>query len=85
MAIPSEELAALATPGPLTGKTYVLTGTFESLSREQAVAALEGLGAKVAGSVKNLSDRAHRGADQRERVCRSGQRTDAVGLNEGGA
>jgi DNA ligase (NAD+) len=38
-------------PGPLTGKTYVITGTLEAMSREEATAALEGLGAKVAGSV----------------------------------
>ncbi len=37
--------------GPLTGQTYVVTGTLESLSREQARAALEELGAKVGDSV----------------------------------
>jgi DNA ligase (NAD+) len=37
--------------GPLTGQTYVVTGTLESFSREQARAALEELGAKVADSV----------------------------------
>jgi DNA ligase (NAD+) len=37
--------------GPLTGKTYVITGTLESYSREDAKAALEALGAKVADSV----------------------------------
>jgi DNA ligase (NAD+) len=37
--------------GPLTGKTYVITGTLESYSREQAAAALEALGAKVTNSV----------------------------------
>jgi DNA ligase (NAD+) len=38
-------------PGPLSGKTYVLTGTLASMSREEATAALERLGAKVSGSV----------------------------------
>jgi DNA ligase (NAD+) len=38
-------------PGPLSGKTFVLTGTLASMSREDAAAALERLGAKVAGSV----------------------------------
>jgi DNA ligase (NAD+) len=37
--------------GPLTGNQYVLTGTLEGFTREEAKAALEGLGAKVAGSV----------------------------------
>ena len=39
--------------GPLTGKTYVITGTLERFSREQAGAALEALGAKVTNSVSS--------------------------------
>ena len=37
--------------GPLTGQQYVLTGTLEEYTREEAKAALEALGAKVTGSV----------------------------------
>src|SRR6185295_20181651 len=37
--------------GPLTGSTYVITGTLESMTREEATAALEARGAKVTGSV----------------------------------
>ena len=37
--------------GPLTGRQYVITGTLEGWSREQAKAALEALGAKVSESV----------------------------------
>jgi DNA ligase (NAD+) len=37
--------------GPLTGSTYVITGTLESMSREEAGSALEAKGAKVTGSV----------------------------------
>jgi DNA ligase (NAD+) len=37
--------------GPLTGKQYVITGTLESMSREQARESLEALGAKVSDSV----------------------------------
>ncbi len=37
--------------GPLTGSTYVITGTLESFSREEAAAALEQQGAKVTSSV----------------------------------
>jgi DNA ligase (NAD+) len=37
--------------GPLTGRQYVITGTLESMSREEARAALEALGAKVSDNV----------------------------------
>ena len=37
--------------GPLTGSTYVITGTLEAFSRDQAAAELEALGAKVTNSV----------------------------------
>jgi DNA ligase (NAD+) len=37
--------------GPLTGNQYVITGTLESMSREQAREALEALGAKVSDNV----------------------------------
>jgi DNA ligase (NAD+) len=37
--------------GPLTGRTYVITGTLEHWSREQAQAELEARGAKVTNSV----------------------------------
>jgi DNA ligase (NAD+) len=39
--------------GPLTGKTYVVTGTLEKWSREQATAALEAAGAKVTNAVSS--------------------------------
>lgn len=51
MEVPESERVADAGPKPLAGKTYVITGTLSSMSREQATAALERLGAKVAGSV----------------------------------
>jgi DNA ligase (NAD+) len=37
--------------GPLTGSQYVITGTLETMSREQAREALEALGAKVSDNV----------------------------------
>jgi DNA ligase (NAD+) len=37
--------------GPLDGKTVVLTGSLEAMSRDEAGVKLEALGAKVAGSV----------------------------------
>jgi DNA ligase (NAD+) len=39
--------------GPLTGNTYVITGTLERFTREEAAAALEELGAKVGNSVSS--------------------------------
>lgn len=36
---------------PLIGQTFVLTGTLESMKRDEATAALQKLGAKVSGSV----------------------------------
>jgi DNA ligase (NAD+) len=47
------ELAEADKPveGPLTGNQYVITGTLESLSREEAKEALEALGAKVSDNV----------------------------------
>jgi len=39
--------------GPLTGRAYVITGTLESLTRNEAQAALEELGAKVSDSVSS--------------------------------
>jgi DNA ligase (NAD+) len=41
----------VAMPGPLTGKTYVITGTLTAMSREAATEALQALGAKVSGSI----------------------------------
>lgn len=46
-ALPAKAAAAL----PLEGLTYVITGTMESLKRDDATERLESLGAKVAGSV----------------------------------
>jgi len=51
MEVPEEERQAAAGPKPLAGRTYVITGTLSTMSREEATEALERQGAKVAGSV----------------------------------
>jgi DNA ligase (NAD+) len=38
-------------PGPLAGKTFVITGTLPTMSREEATRAIEERGGKVSGSV----------------------------------
>ena len=45
------EPAAVAAPKLLSGKTFVITGTLPSLSRDEAKDLLEAAGAKVSGSV----------------------------------
>jgi DNA ligase (NAD+) len=45
---PASDVSA---PGPLAGKTFVLTGTLPTMTREEATSAIEELGGKVAGSV----------------------------------
>jgi DNA ligase (NAD+) len=51
MDVPPGQRKARTVEGPLSGKTYVLTGTLAGMTREQATAAIERLGGKVAGSV----------------------------------
>ncbi len=41
---------------PLAGRTFVLTGTLDSMTRDEAKAALEDLGARVSGSVSGGTD-----------------------------
>ena len=55
---PMSEQAAIAatTAGIFAGKTFVLTGTLPTLTREAAAAKIEALGGKVSGSVSKKTD-----------------------------
>ena len=55
--------ASETSAGPLSGQTFVLTGTLSAMSRPQAKAALEALGAKVSSSVSAKTTAVIAGAD----------------------
>jgi DNA ligase (NAD+) len=71
MEVPAEERAARAAPGPLKGRTYVITGTLESMTREAATDAIERLGGKVAGSVSKKTSGVIVGADAGTKAVRA--------------
>ncbi|MGB3070033.1 MAG: NAD-dependent DNA ligase LigA [Ottowia sp.] len=62
---------------PLAGKTFVLTGTFPTLSREQAKEMLEAAGAKVAGSVSKKTHYVVAGAEAGSKLDKARE----LGLN----
>jgi DNA ligase (NAD+) len=53
----------IAGPGPLAGKTFVITGTLSTMTREVAAAEIERLGGKVSGSVSRKTSYLVVGAD----------------------
>ena len=55
-------IAAIAT-GAFAGKTFVLTGTLPTLTREEATAKIEALGGKATGSVSRKTDFVLAGAE----------------------
>jgi DNA ligase (NAD+) len=54
-----------------TGKTFVLTGTLPTLTREEATAKVEALGGKVSGSVSNKTDFVLAGAEAGSKLTKA--------------
>jgi DNA ligase (NAD+) len=59
--------------GPLTGRQYVITGTLESMTREEARAALEALGAKVSDGVSRKTTAVFVGESPGTKVAKAEQ------------
>lgn len=67
------EIQQAAGEGPLAGQTLVLTGSFTALTREEAAARLQALGAKVAGSVSAKTSRVFAGANAGSKLAKAQQ------------
>jgi len=57
------DIATAVVSGGFVGKTFVLTGTLEAMSRDEAGEAIRNLGGKVSGSVSKKTDYVIAGAD----------------------
>jgi DNA ligase (NAD+) len=68
--------------GPLTGSSYVITGTLESMTRDEAAAALEALGAKIGNSVSSKTTALVVGEDPGKSKLTKAEKTGTPQLTE---
>ena len=68
-----ESVAAPALDSPIAGKTFVLTGTLATFSRDEAKDLIEGRGGRVAGSVSKKTDFVVAGAEAGTKLERAQQ------------
>ncbi|MEX2259105.1 MAG: NAD-dependent DNA ligase LigA, partial [Woeseia sp.] len=77
------ETEAMPEPGsgPLAGKTFVLTGTLSSMTRDEAKAKIQSLGGKVTGSVSKKTDYLVYGENAGAKLTKA-QNLEVVTINE---
>ena len=67
----TEGEAAARAPQPLSGKTFVITGTLPTLNRDEAKDIVEAAGGKVAGSVSKKTDYLVAGAEAGSKLLKA--------------